>query len=323
MMNALVRRGTVAALVALSIGAVPRPAESAQQARQAPGQELRQPAQAPPPAVPAAVQPLVRRDMAGEEMPPNAEQTRRALRRLLTYYSPSVARVLALDPLLIQNPTYLEPYPDLVAFLSQHPEVGRNAAYYLSEVRYDFQDSLDKDTQVLRMWSSLFEGFTIFLVFGIVTAALVWLVKTLVDYRRWYRLSKVQTDVHNKLLDRFTANDDLMAYIATPAGKRFLESAPIMLDPSTPSFGGPMRRILWAIEIGLVVASGGGGLLISKSYVPAELGPPLSVVSIVGMALGVGFILAAAASYLLSWRMGLLGSAAARSSRDSDAHPAA
>ena len=32
----------------------------------------------------------------------------------------------------------------------------------------------------------------------------------LVDHRRWLRQSKVQTEVHTKLLDRFTSNDDLL-----------------------------------------------------------------------------------------------------------------
>ena len=81
-----------------------------------------------------------------------------------------------------------------------------------------------------RMWGDFFAGWAVFVVFCVVTGVLVWLVKTLVDYRRWYRLSKVQTEAHNKLLDRFAANEELLAYIGTPSGKRFLESAPIMLD---------------------------------------------------------------------------------------------
>jgi hypothetical protein len=43
-------------------------------------------------------------------------------------------------------------------------------------------------------------------------------------------LSKVQTEVHTKIVDRFTANDDLLAYIQSPAGSKFLESSPIHLD---------------------------------------------------------------------------------------------
>ena len=40
------------------------------------------------------------------------------------------------------------------------------------------------------------------------------------------------------------------------------------------------------------------------------------------ISLGVGFVLAAGASYTLSRRMGILGSAVSRDERTSDAHPA-
>ena len=51
-----------------------------------------------------------------------------------------------------------------------------------------------------------------------IASGVIWLIKTLIEHRRWSRLSKIQTDVHNKLLDRFSANEDLLAYIQTPAG---------------------------------------------------------------------------------------------------------
>ena len=44
----------------------------------------------------------------------------------------------------------------------------------------------------------------------------------------------MQYQVHNKLLDRFTSNEDLLAYVQTPAGRRFLESAPIPLQDEAP-----------------------------------------------------------------------------------------
>jgi hypothetical protein len=121
------------------------------------------------------------------------------------------------------------------------------------------------------MWENLIEGAFIFLVFCTVTGALVWLVKTLVDYRRWYRLSKVQTEAHNKLLDRFTNNEDLLGYITTPSGRRFLESAPIMLDGPAASIGAPVRRILWAIEIGVVMVCLGAGIFLAPNNLPADV----------------------------------------------------
>ena len=315
-MTDFARRGTVAALLAVSLIAVSHRAE---------GTRLASPAQTPTarpaPAAPQAQ--LAPAPLTRVVAPADAEQTREALRALLNRYSPTIGRVLALDPTLLQNPVYLEPYPELVAFLQQHPEVARNGADFLSDFRPSYYREPDHETQVIRLWQNLFQGVAIFLVFGLITGALVWLVKTLVDYRRWYRLSKVQTEAHNKLLDRFTNNEELLAYIATPSGKRFLESAPIMLDTASASIGAPVKRILWAIEIGVVMVCLGVGIFVAQASVPAAISQVLWVISILVTALGVGFILAAVATYLLSRRLGVLGSAASRQPGDVDAQPGA
>ena len=53
--------------------------------------------------------------------------------------------------------------------------------------------------------------------------SLVWADPHGLADRRWQRLTKTQTDAHSKLLDRLTSHEDLLAYIQSPAGKRFLE----------------------------------------------------------------------------------------------------
>jgi hypothetical protein len=314
-MNDVVRRLNVAVLLVLALFALSLPAESARQAQPGPGQPGRPSAPLAQAAVPAP------RGAVSSLPPEAADQTRKALHKVLSYYSPNLSRILALDPLLLQNGAYLEPYPELVVFLGQHPEVTRNAAYYFSEYRSDYYTPPDRDTQIVRVWSRMFEGFFIFVGFGIVTGTLVWLVKTLVDYRRWYRLSKVQTEAHNKLLDRFTANEELLAYINTPSGKRFLESAPILLDAAA-SIASPLKRILWAVEIGVVLACGAGGILLARANIPADLAQPFSVAGIFVASIGVGFILAAVASFLISKRLGVLSAAASGTGRI-DAPPAA
>ena len=52
------------------------------------------------------------------------------------------------------------------------------------------------------MWRNAIEGFTIGLLMLAIAGAVIWLIKTLIDHRRWSRLSKIQTEVHNKVLDR-------------------------------------------------------------------------------------------------------------------------
>ena len=50
------------------------------------------------------------------------------------------------------------------------------------------------------------------------------------ENRRWNRIFRLQTEVHTKLIDRFGNNQELLTYMDTEAGKRFLEAAPIPVN---------------------------------------------------------------------------------------------
>jgi len=96
---------------------------------------------------------------------------------------------------------------------------------------------------------------TLIAVFALAMGVLIWLRRTSSMHRRWSRVSKVQADIHNKLMDRFTANDDLLAYI-----RRRRQAVPRIgaLSPSTPDrapSARPIGRILWSVQVGLVLAA--------------------------------------------------------------------
>jgi hypothetical protein len=57
------------------------------------------------------------------------------------------------------------------------------------------------------------------------------------------------------------SNEDLLAYIQTPVGRRFLESAPLPIASAAQPPAAPFNRILWSGQAGLVLAAGGLGLL--------------------------------------------------------------
>ena len=111
----------------------------------------------------------------------------------------------------------------------------------------------------MRMLEAVLQGIMLFTVFATITWFLAWLLKTLIEYRRWAQVSKVQTDAHSKLLDRFTSHEDLLAYIQTPAGRRFLESAPV-LEAGPRTMNAPIGRVLWSAQAGMVLAFAGLGL---------------------------------------------------------------
>jgi hypothetical protein len=156
------------------------------------------------------------------------------------------------------------------------------------------------------MWQDVMQGAFILSIFLIFIGVLAWLIRTLIDYRRWLRLSRVQTETHTKLLDRLTSNDDLLAYMQSTAGRRFLELAPISLDAASRPLGAPLNRILWSVQAGVVLALGGIGLLVVSRRTVPEVAGPVMAVGILAIAVGAGFAVSAVVAWLLSRRLGLL-----------------
>ena len=291
----MIRRPLTLALVPLVFGAQVEIA-AAQAAR-----PTQAPAAAPVASTPAPV-------TAFPGNPVDAQETRDQLMEVLRQYPPSLAEVIRLDPTLLSSETYLATYPGLAAFLTRHPEVVRNPAYFFGTEHVRSWDDYGPKAEAVRVWRDVITGVQIFAVVAVITGTLVWLVKMLVDHRRWLRLSKIQVEVHTKLLDRFSSNEDLMAYIQTPAGKKFLEAAPLSIDDGQPrSVGAPFGRILWSVQAGTVLLLAGIGLqVIGRRQQWEEIAQPLSSMGIFVVAVGVGFVISAVASYFLSRRLGLL-----------------
>lgn len=262
-----------------------------------------------PAAQPRAEQPAAAPNPASALTQPDARETREELQMLLQKYPPELGRILKMDPTMLQNEAYLAQYPALQAFLAAHPEIVRNPGFYLEFVRqsYDWTEPYDPKRQAVAIWRDLLEGMSVFVVMLFVGGLFAWLVRTLLDHRRWQRISRVQTEVHNKLLDRFAGTEELLAYVKTPAGQRFLEAAPIPLE-GTPARGiaAPLGRILWSVQVGVVLAVGGIGFQFISGRVIDEVAGGLWTIGVLAIAFGIGFILSGIVSYFLSRQFGLL-----------------
>lgn len=89
------------------------------------------------------------------------------------------------------------------------------------------------------------------------------------DQKRWNRLPKTQAELHNKILDNFGTTSELLEYVKTPAGTKFLESAPIPLHEQTVTPNAPLARVLWSVQIGVIASVGAlGMLLVSDRFEP-------------------------------------------------------
>jgi hypothetical protein len=238
----------------------------------------------------------------------DARATREQLRELMQRFPPDLARVLKMDPTLLKSDTYLAQYPALASFLAVHPDIAHNPSYYLQFVQIangEWQPA-DARTESMRMFRNMMDSIGAFCIFLASAGLFAWFLRTFIDYRRWLRVSRVQTEVHNKLLERFAGTGDLMAYVQSPAGRRFLESAPIPLDPGPRSVAAPFGRILWSVQAGVVLAVVGLGFEVVSGRVIDDVGQPLAVIGVLAMSLGFGFILSGVVSYVLSRRLGLL-----------------
>jgi hypothetical protein len=232
---------------------------------------------------------------------PDAQRTQQELTNLFQHYPPTLRGVLALDPSLLSDQSYLAPYPALASFLSAHPEIARNPSFYIGEPE-PRPDRSDVPTRVEEIVTDL----SVLAGFSLAICLIAWLIRTLIDYRRWNRLTNVQIDVHSRLMDRFTSNEDLLAYIHSPAGAKFLESAPITLDAGSRNMAQPVARILWTVQGGVVLVAGGIGLEVVSGRIRYEVGLPLHTLGVLGIALGLGLVISAIISFVISRRLGLM-----------------
>jgi hypothetical protein len=232
----------------------------------------------------------------------DARITREQLQRLLRQHPPAVGEVLGRDPSLITRADYLEPYPVLWAFLQKHPEIARNPSYFLGEFQYYEPRPQDRS---LEMFQVILAGTGVAAGISALLGVFVWVVRSIIDHRRWLRLSRVQAEVHTKLLDRLTTNEDLLTYIQSPAGRRFLESAPITLEQEPRATSAPVSRIIWSLQAGLVLAALGSGFWFVQRNMSAEAAEGFFIIGVLAVALGVGFTASAVLAYVVSSRLGL------------------
>jgi hypothetical protein len=233
----------------------------------------------------------------------DADWVRNQLHDILRSYPRSVGEILRRDPSLMARTDYMAAYPHLVAFLEQHPEIPRNVEFYFEGYGSWARRPYDPEFEALGV---LLGGMAGFFLFTAVIGVFAWLVRAVIQHRRWLKASQVQADVHTKLMERMTSNEELLAYVQSPAGRRFLESAPIQPDmDSAPNISAPIGPIIWSMMAGIVLATVGVGFRLAGQYIGDDSQRAFIVVGVIIIALGLGFILASVMAYLVSSRLGL------------------
>ncbi|MFA6955076.1 MAG: hypothetical protein WC538_04305 [Thermoanaerobaculia bacterium] len=235
----------------------------------------------------------------------DSRSTRDEFNRLRDRHPHEVGVMLKLDPTLFRNEAWIGAYPALRDFVAAHPEVPQNATYYLERI-YVPGDEVPEPPAV-RMTRQMVEGVQVFVVMLTFLSAAVWLIRTLLEHRRWSRVSKVQTEIYNKLLDRFTSHEDLMRYVQSEAGKNFIQSAISPISTGTPAqLAAPVGRILWSAQAGIVLVMIGAGLQFVSGRLHPDAAGAISTFGILALCGGLGFVLSAFVAWVVSRRLGIL-----------------
>jgi hypothetical protein len=262
------------------------------------------------PAAPAATPALSDSDVA---------DTQGQLQKLLRL-SPVLTTVVARDPSLLADQEYVSRNnPELAQFLVSHPDVARNPEFYLFSHLEQGRGRRDQALERV-VWPDLSQrapnasdgaigvvdriipvtGCIAFLV------ALAWVIRLFVDNRRWNRAFKQQSEVHTRLIDKFSSTQELAAYMETEAGKRFLSASPMALGPEQiQQMPNAVARVLTPLQVGLVLTLLGLGLLMLRNAGP-DMSTPMAVLGTIALMPGIGFILSAGVTWILAQRLGLI-----------------
>jgi hypothetical protein len=238
-------------------------------------------------------------DAPAEEVPaaPSSYTVRDQFTSLVHNSAPDLAKVLALQPNLLSNAEFMAAYPEVARFVAEHPEVKSRPRFFLAQ----FADQPYRQGPIEQIMEPLAAMFGILFV----ALALSWLLRTWIEQRRWNKLSKTQAEVHNKILDRFGTSAELMEYIKTPAGTKFLESAPIPLRAERPAQSAPYSRVVLSIQAGVIVAAAALGMLLVSLRYSDDSGEGLFALGAIALCIGAGFIGSALVTLFLSRRLGL------------------
>ena len=233
--------------------------------------------------------------------------------------SPTLTTVVARDPSLLSNQEYVaHNNPQLAAFLAQHPVVARNPDYFLFS-HLNHTDGSPDEALERAVWPDVFRsspprtGFdellsnmSPLLAFASFLITVGWLTRVFLENRRWNRIFKLQSEVHGRLIDKFSSAQDLGAYMETDAGRRFLEAAPISVNfEQNQRVPNAVARVLTPLQIGVVMILLGIGLLTLRHAGP-DMDVPMLVFGTVVLMPGIGFILSAGFTWLLAARLGLM-----------------
>ena len=154
--------------------------------------------------------------------------------------------------------------------------------------------------QILFLRGKLMEEILPFLVPILISLGLFTMIGWIVWVNARRRQAKIQaqTELNNRLLEKFGSAAEFVDFLQTEEGRHFLGS--LSMEGLSPA-----ERILRSVRTGVILSVAGlGGLLLSRLSGLDQRA--FIIIGITALALGIGFLVSAAVSYRLSKSWGLL-----------------
>lgn len=138
------------------------------------------------------------------------------------------------------------------------------------------------------------------MIVGTLSALVGWIVWVISTNLRRRQATERVAALHSKLLDQCANSNELLRYLESEQGRRFLESATIETS-------NPAARILGAVQAGAVLSVLGiAGLMVRNDLTYSDARETMIVFASGALAIGIGFLISAVASYVLSRSWGIL-----------------
>ena len=136
---------------------------------------------------------------------------------------------------------------------------------------------------------------------AIVGFSFCWIIWVIFSSVRRYFIAKTKAGLQERVLQRIDSSESLVTLANSESGRRFLES--LTVEEAQPN--APYTRILFGIQAGVVLLFFGIAML----FVHHHTWDPQAGFMITGtgaIGIGLGFLIASAASIFVSRRLGLL-----------------
>jgi hypothetical protein len=133
---------------------------------------------------------------------------------------------------------------------------------------------------------------TMFVIMG-------WAFKTALNFLHNQRLVKLHYALQDKLLEKLGSSPEAVAYLHSDAGEK-------MFALASKERTNPYSRILTALQAGAVISLLGIGFIFLRGQVTQEGAEAFTVIGVLGLCLGLGFLASSGAAYFFSKSWGLI-----------------